>query len=185
MKIEKINEEIERVDNYGGFLLIRTLTPSDKILSVSDEHLIENIILSKYHHWRGEEEPNGLTVGMSSSDNNGKSKSWTLTNHKFYGFFDNNKIKPEHYKLISLETFSDKLFKAIKEHAEYDNLFIDKATDIIKGQFNDLSIFYFLDLDKENNSDMVAEMQVYEFFYVFIALDRQKNIVTLIEFGLD
>ncbi len=75
MTFEKIIEEIVRVDNFEGYLLIRKLDPSGMMLSFSDEQLIAEIILSKYHHWRGEEEPHGLKVGMSSTHKYGKSKS--------------------------------------------------------------------------------------------------------------
>jgi hypothetical protein len=185
LTFDKKYEIIERVENFGGFLLVRQLQPDDNLLNYPDDKVIADIIASKFHHWQGEKEAEGITVQMSSSDKNKNTKTWTLSNHKFYGFFDNNKIKPEHYKLISLDTFNDKLFQAINEQADYDKLFIDKANEIIKGRFNDVSIIYFLDLDKEKNSDLVAEWQVYDFFYAFIALDRQKNLVTLIEFGLD
>jgi len=185
MKFEKINEEIERVDNYGGFLLIRTLKPSDKILSVSDEQLIENIILSKYHHWRGEEEPNGLTVGMSSSDNYGKSKSWTLTNHKFYGFFDNSKIRAGHYKKITFDEFYTQLTSAMERETENDNTFIQLSKNVINKKLRRSSTFYVLDLDQEKNKDLVAEWQVYDFFYAFISVDKENNCIDLIEFGLD
>ena len=185
LTFDKKYEVIERVENYGGFLLVRQLQPDDNLVNYPGDKVIADIIASKFHHWQGEKEAEGITVQMSSTDKNKNTKTWTLSNHKFYGFFDNNKINPEHYKLISLATFNDKLFQAINEQADYDKLFIDKANEIIKGRFNDLSKIYFLDLDKEINSDLLADWQVYDFFYAFIALDRQKNLVTLIEFGLD
>lgn len=185
LTFDKKYEVIERVENFGGFLLVRELQPDDNLVNYPDNKVIADIIESKFLNWQGEKEAEGITIQMSSSDNNKNTKTWTLSNHKFYGFFNNNKIKPEHYKLISLDTFNNKLFQAINEQADYDKLFIDKANEIFKGCFNDLSIIYFLDLEKEKNSDLVAEWQVFDFFYAFIALDRQKNKVTLIEFGLD
>jgi hypothetical protein len=185
MTFEKIQEEIERVDNFGGFLLIRKLKPSDKISSVSDEQLIADIILSKYHHWRGEEEPSGLTVGMSSTDKYGKSKSWTLADHKFYGFFDNSKIKADHYKQIKFDDFYTQLMNAIEMETENDNTFIQLSKNAINKNLKPTSKYYFLDLDIEKNKDLVAEWQVYSFFYAFISVDRESNCIYLIEFGLD
>lgn len=185
LTFEKKYEIIERVENYGGYLLLRLLQPDDNLVNYSDDKVIADIIASKFHHWKGEKEPEGITVQMSSYDKNNNTKTWTLTNHKFYGFFDNNKIKPEHYKPISLITFKDKLIQEINEKVDYDSLFIDKANEVIKRRFNDLSKIYYLDLDKERNYGLVSEWQVYNFFYAYISLDRQKNLVTLIEFGLD
>jgi hypothetical protein len=185
LTFDKTYEIIERVENYGGFLLVRQLHTDDNLVNYPDDKIIADIIASKFHHWQGEKHAEGIEVQMSSSDKNKNVKTWTLSNHKFYGFFDNCKIKPEHYKRISPDNFYDKLFQAFIEQDDNDKIFIDKATEIISGRFDDFSIIYFLDLDKELNSDLVAEWQVYDFFYAFIALDRQKNIVTLIEFGLD
>lgn len=176
---------IERVENFGGYLLLRQLQPDDNLGKYSDDKIIAVIIASKFHQWQGEQKAEGNTVQMSASDIIMNSKKWTLSNHMFYGFFDNNKIKPDHYKLISYETFSDILFQAISQHAEYDRLFVVKSKELIHGAFNSNSVFYFLDLDKDKNIDMVSEWHVYGFFYTFISLDRQHNLVTLIEFGQD
>lgn len=185
LTFDKKYEVIERVENYGGYLLVRQLQPDDNLVNYLDDKVIADIIASKFHHWQGEKETGGITVQMSSSDKNKNTKTWNISNNKFYGFFDNNKIKPRHYKFISLDTFNDKLFQAIYKHADYDKLFIDKSNEIVKGRFSDVSKIYYLDLDKEENADLVAEWQVYDFFYAFIVLDKQKNLVTLIEFGLD
>lgn len=185
LTFDKKYEVIERVENHGGYLLVRELQPNDNLINYPDEKVIADIIASEFHHWQGEKEAGGIAVQLTSSHKNKNTKTWNISNNKFYGFFDNNKIKPEHYKLISVDTFSDKLFQAIIEHADYDKLFIDKSIEIIKGRFSDVSEIYFLDLDKGENSDLVAEWQVYDFFYAFIVLDKQKNLVTLIEFGLD
>ena len=185
MKFEKIREEIESVNNFGGFLLIRTLKPSEKMVEFSDEQLIADIIRSKYHHWRGEEEPNGITVGMSSTDKYSKSKSWTLTDQKLYGFFDNSKIKANHYKQITYDEFYTKLTNAIEIETEHDNKYIQLSKNTINRNLKPKSTYYFLDLDKEKNEDFVAEWQVYSFFYAFISVDRECNCVYLIEFGLD
>jgi len=45
--------------------------------------------------------------------------------------------------------------------------------------------FYYLDLDREKDAEMVAEFEVYSFFIAFISIDKRKNIVMLIEFGQD
>lgn len=165
--------------------MVRQLQPDGDLINYPDEKVIADIIASKFHHWQGEKEPDGITVQMSSHDKSRNTRTWTLSNHKFYGFYDNNKIKPEHYKLISFDTFSERLFRAISEQADYDKLFTDKVINIIKGRFDDVSLIYTLELDKHINSDLVSEWHVYHFFYAYIVLDRQQNIVTLIEFGLD
>ena len=185
LAFEKKYETIERVENFGGFLLLRQLQPNDSILNMQDAEIITDIISSKFHYWEGEKEPSGLTVGMSSSDKYKNVRNWTLEHHKFYGFFDNSKIKHEHYKLISLDNFQNDLLTAIRTETDNDPKFIDKATVLLKDRFAKTTSIYYLDLDKKINADMVAEWQVYDFFYAFIAIDRQKNIVTLIEFGLD
>jgi hypothetical protein len=185
MTFEKIFEKIERVDNYGGFLLIRRLKPNITIQTLSDKDIISDIIASKFHHWRGEEEPNGLTVGMSSTDKFCKSKTWTLTEHKFYGFFDNSKIKTDYYKQITFDEFLIQITTAIKSETDNDNDFLQLSVKALSDNLNQTFTFYQLDLDKERDKDLVAEWQVYDFFYAYIAVDRQDSSVYLIEFGLD
>ena len=185
MTFEKTQEVIEKVDNFGGFLLIRKLKPSVSIQSLSDNQIISDIITSKFHHWRGEEEPNGLVVGMNSTDKFGKSKSWTLSDHKFYGFFDNSKINANHYKQITFDDFYTKLTNAMEIETENDNTFIQLSQNAINKNLKPTSNYYFLDLDNEKNKNLVAEWQVYDFFYAFISVDRENDCIDLIEFGHD
>lgn len=185
MTFEKIQEVIEKVDNFGGFLLNRKLKPSVTIRSFSDNKIISDIITSKYHHWNGEEEPKGLTVRMTSTDKFGISKSWTLTNHKFYGFFDNTKIKADHYKHITFDDFYTHIINAIKSETENDQKFIQLSENLISKNLRHTATYFFLDLAPEKNKALVAEWQVYNFFYAFISVDRENNCVDLIEFGLD
>src|SRR5690606_40696634 len=172
MIFEKIQEVIERVDNFGGFLLIRKLKPSVAIQSFSDNQIISDIITSKYHHWCGEEDSNGLTIGMTSTDKLGKSKSWTLTGHKFYGFFDNLKIRSDHYKKITFDDFYTQIINAIKLETENDYEYLRLSGNVIRNNFKETASYFFLDLDPQKNKDLVAEWQVYNFFYAFISLDR-------------
>ena len=48
MTFEKTQEVIEKVDNFGGFLLIRKLKPSVTIQSFSDNQIISDIITNKF-----------------------------------------------------------------------------------------------------------------------------------------
>lgn len=185
MRFEKIKEVVEGNKNYIGYLKIRILKSSDSILSLSDETLIDGIIQSKYHHWRGEEEPNGLTVGMSSTDKYGKSISWTLENHKFYGYFDNSKIQTSHYRKLTFDSFCSMLINAIESETENDRVFIQAAKRMLSENITSASTCYFLDLEKERNRDLVAVWQVYSFFYAFISIDRLNNLISITEFGLD
>ena len=186
MTFEKTEEIIERVDSNGGFLIIRKIKPiEEEFLSTSDDQLITDIIQSKYHHWQGEKEPNGLTVAMSSKNKFGKSSPSTLTGYKFYGFYDNSKIKANHYKKTTFDDFYDRLIVVIEKETESDNKFLQLSKTIINKNLKPLSTYYFLDLDQEKNKDLVAEWQVYDFFYAFISLDRENNCIYLIEFGLD
>jgi hypothetical protein len=183
LTFEKTYEAIHKVKDSGGFLLVRELQPADKLTTFTDNKIIDDVIASKFHHWKGETEPDGITVQMTLSDNN--TESLTLENYKFYGFFDNNKIKTEHYEIISFNSFNNILFKAFEEQADYDELFIIKADKLIKDCCSTSSTIYYLNIDEQRNFDLVAKWQVYTFFSAFIAIDRLKNSVTLIEFGLD
>lgn len=185
MTFEKIFEKIDRVDNYGGFLLIRRLKPNIAIPKLSDNEIISEIKASKFHHWRGEEEPNGLTIGMSSTDEFGKFKNWTLKEYKFYGFFDNSKIKTNNYKQITFDKFLKQITTAIKSETNNNNDFLQLSIKTLSDNLNQTFSYYYLDLDKERNNDQVAEWQVYTFFYAYIAIDKQDSRVYLIEFGLD
>lgn len=185
MTFKKTREIIERVDNSGGILLIKTLEPSIVMQSVSDEQLIAAVISSKYHYWQGEHKPDGINVVMSSTDKYEKSPSSTLENHKFYGFFDNSKIKTDHYKEVTFDNFYNRLMSAIKEETENDNKFIRLSETVITNNLKCTATYYFLDLDQEKNKDLVAEWQVYTFFYAFISIDKENNCIHLIEFGLD
>ena len=185
LTFEKIQEIVELIDNFGGHLLVRHLKPSKHLSDLDDTEIIEDVIKSKYHYWSGEKEPSGLTVGMTSTDKYKNVKSWTLTNHKSYGFFDNSKITASHYKKVTFENFERKLFALIRDLDEGENIFNKKAQTIIATTLNPSATFYHLDLDEKINIDMVAEWQVYSFFIAFISIDKQKNIVTLIEFGQD
>lgn len=183
MTFEKIHEHIERVNHFGGYLLIRKLRPIDPIPAVSDEVLLTEIISSKYHHWQGEEKPDGHEIFSESLDLNGNNKSWTELNRKFYGFFDNTKIKADHYKEITYDEFSRRLLRAIE--FEIDKTFEDRAKALIGKNLKPTSTFYVLDLDEEKNQDLVSPYHVYNFFYAFIAVDRENMGVDLIEFALD
>lgn len=185
LTFEKEQEIIERIENFGGFLLLRQLQPNVSLVYFTDTEIIGHIISSKFHVWQGEESPEGFSVTTHSDypDENLKEEINTIQN--LYGFFDNTKIKAEHYKPVSFEGFCDILFKAFKDYADYDKVFINHATEIIEGLRDNFSVIYFLDLDKNRNADMLSEWYIYEFFFAFIAIDKQKNKVTLIEFGLD
>jgi hypothetical protein len=185
MNFEKVFYKYERVKNFGGFLLIRKLKPNVSIQSLSEKEIIAQIINSKFHHWRGEEEPNGLTIEMISTDESGKTKSMILSNHKFYGFFDNTKICTDYYKQINFDDFYNHITNAMKNEIDYDEDFLlnsEKALfDILKRNFS----YFHLDLDKDKNVDLISEWQVYDFFYAYISLDRKDSSIYLIEFGFD
>lgn len=184
MLFHKIQETTERFDTWCH-LLVRHLKSKQGILKYSDTEIISDIIKSKFHYWKGEEEPDGLTIQMDSRDQNKNVKSWTLKNHKFYGFFDNSKISSSNYNQITFEIFQTKLFSIIDEWNNNEKSFKDKAKKLIKDTLNPSATFYHLNLDEKINTDMVAKWQVYSVFIAFISIDRQKNIVTLIEFGQD
>ena len=179
IKFKKVKETIENFDTWCH-LLVRDLKSRQDFSKYSDIEIIEEIIKSKFHYWRGEEEPKGLTIGLS---NNNKSK--TLKNFKFYGFFDNAKITSQNYKRVTFEEFKKKFLALICEYAESEISFESKAQKIISSAINPSAIFYHLDLNEEINIDMVAEWNTYSVFIAFISLDKQNNIATLIEFGQD
>jgi hypothetical protein len=185
MNFEKVFNKSERVKNNGGFLLIRKLKPNISIQRLSDKEIISQLINSKFHHWRGEEEPNGLTIEMTSTDKFGKSKSWILSNHKFYGFFDNTKIYAENYKQISFDNFYNHIIKAIKNEIEYDEDFLENSERTLSDNLKPNFSYFHLDLDKDKNTDLIAEWQVYDFFYAYISIDRDNPSIYLIEFGFD
>lgn len=69
---------------------------------------------------------------MTSKDKFGKSKFWKLTDHKFYGFFDNLKIKSDHYKQITFYDFNNQIINAIKLETENNSEFILLSQNVIK-----------------------------------------------------
>lgn len=80
--LDKIYESILRVKNYGGFLRIRQLLPNKNIFNRNDAEIIGSVIKSKFHHWEGEKNPNGLEINMSAKDVNSQIE-W----HVYYFFY--------------------------------------------------------------------------------------------------
>ena len=77
------------------------------------------------------------------------------------------------------------MFAVIHEYDNDENTYEIRAQKIINAVINPTAIFYYLDLNEEINTDMVAEWTTYSVFSAFISLDKQNNIATLIELGLD
>ena len=179
IKFKKIKEINENFD-VSYFFLVRDLKSNQDLSKNSDSAIIEDIIKSKYHYWRGEDEPKGLTFSISKF---GIKK--TLNNYKFYGFFDNSKITSLNYKRVGFEEFKKKMFAVIHEYDNDENTYEIRTQKIISAVINPTAIFYYLDLNEEINTDMVAEWTTYSVFIAFISLDKQNNIATLIEFGQD
>lgn len=184
LSFKKEQESIEKFDGWQH-LKIRNLKPDKDLTNIQDFMIIDDLIKSKFHHWRGEEEPNGLTVGMSSSGKDKIKKVWTLQNHKFYGFFDNSKISHKDYKPISFETFKTLLGNKIEEWNDGNKEELIKAIKIIDEMISPSSFIYSLDLDENKNKDKVAEFHVYSVFIGFIAIDKTNQKIYLIEFGQD
>lgn len=179
IKFKKVKYTLESFDTWC-YLLVRDLKSSRDFSKYSDAEIIEEIVKSKFHHWRGEEEPKGQTIHLSYNNQNK-----TLKNYKFYGFFDNDKISSLNYKRLTFEEFNTKILEYIAEYAEGDNSFTIKTQNLIRVALNPESIYYNLDLNEEINTDLIAEWTTYSAFIAFISLDKQKNIATLIEFGQD
>ena len=102
-----------------------------------------------------------------------------------YGFYDAAKIKYDHYKIVSFDQFKSILFQAIEKQNENEVSFINRVKKQIENNTLKNSIIYFLNLNVETNRDMIAEFHPYTFFYGFLAIDKLKNTVTLMEFGQD
>lgn len=181
---KKTQETIEKFDGWSHFL-VRQLIANQDITSISDFKIIEEVIKSKFHYWRGEEESEGQNIDMSSLGKHGEKKTWTLLNNKFYGFFDNSKIVVEDYKKISHEDFKTKLFSKIKEWNEDGETALRKVISIINNTIKPSFVIYHLDLDENKNHNKVAEWHVYSVFIGFLAIDKVRQTVTLIEFGQD
>ena len=179
IKFKKIKETKEIFD-ASYFFLVRDLKSNQDLSKNSDSDIIDDIIKSKYHNWRGEDEPEGLTFSISKFGINKP-----LNNFKFYGFFDNGKISSLNYKRVVFEEFKKKMFAVIHECDNDENAYEIRAQKIINAVINPTAIFYHLDLNEEINTDMVAEWTTYSVFIAFISLDKQNNIATLIEFGQD
>ena len=179
IKFKKIKEINENFDT-SYFFLVRDLKSNKDLSKDSDRAIIEEIIKSKFHYWRGEDEPEGQTINMTNSN-----KDKTLNNYKFYGFFDNSKISSLYYKIVGFEDFKKKMFQVIHKYDNDENTYEFRTQKIISAAINPTAIFYHLDLNEEINTDMVAEWTPYSVFIAFLSLDKQNNIVTLIEFGQD
>ena len=185
MTFNKTEQFTERAKNFGGFLQIRKLTSDIPFESIPDHQLISDVINSKYHFWKGEGEPDGIDIVIASKNNSESTRVSELTNHKFYGLFDASKIKAGHYKQIPCDEFYSILMSAIKTETEDDTAFINTSENLINNHLDKHASFYFLDLDKIKNKDIISAWSVYDFFYAFLVIDRHKNQVTLVEFGLD
>jgi len=179
IKFDKIQEIINHVNHFNGYLLIKTLKPINDISTFSDVELIANVILSKYHIWEGEKHPDGVVWnGTVNGD-----KCATMV--KSYGFFDNTKIKPEHYKQLTYDDFLNQLTAVIEEEIENDEMFVQRVKNVIDFSLSRSATYYYLDLDEKKNADLVSKWNVYDFFYAYISVDRANDLITLIEFGLD
>lgn len=64
IKFKKVKESIENFDTWCHFL-VRVLKSGQDFSKFSDSEIIDEIIKSKFHHWKGEEEPNGLSINLS------------------------------------------------------------------------------------------------------------------------
>ena len=178
IKFNKVKESIENFDTRCHFL-VRVLKSSQDFSKYSDSEIIDEIIKSKFHHWRGEEEPNGLSISLSINN-----KNKTLENYKFYGFFDNDKLSSSNYKKVAFEDFRKMIMTSISEFTDGDSSFELKVQNIII-ELNSRSIFYHLDLSVGINPDLVAEWTTYSLFTAFISIDRKNSSAALIEFGQD
>lgn len=174
---DKIKQEILRLDTWCH-ILVRHLKPNQNISNLTDSEIIEGIIKSRFHHWRGEEEPNGIVVSESPT-----SKNKNLI--KFYGYYDFGKITSSDYRLTTFEEFKTRLFRIIDDWNNSDRLFRENSEKLVLKMIYPDSLLYHLDLDINKNQDKVSEWHVYSVFTAFIAIDRIRNILTLIEFGQD
>jgi hypothetical protein len=175
---KKVKELIERFDT-SGYFLVRELTSDKNLSEYTDCEIIDEIINSKFHHWRGEEEPGGLSISVSTNN-----KSKNLINYKIYGFFDNNKLSSVHYKSLAFEEFKNNIFESILELADLEDSLEIKVKKIIKN-LNTESTYYHLALNEEINTDLIAEWTPYSVFSAYISIDQKNNLATLIESGQD
>jgi hypothetical protein len=179
LKFKKVKESIERFDTWCH-LVIRDLKSNQNFTKFSDSEIIDEIIKSKFHYWRGEEEPDGQTITLSYNN-----KSKTLKNFKFYGIFNDDMISSSNYKIMTFEEFKAKILASIIEFADDDHSFEIKAQNLLIVALNPESTYYHLDLNEDINVDYIAEWTPYSKFIAFISLNRQNNIASLIEFGQD
>jgi len=142
---KKINEVSEKIENFHGLLLIRQLSPDKDLHEFEGKEIIESVIKSKFHFWKGEEEPDGQTIQMSKTDSLGNLKNFTLTNHKFYGFFDNSKIHFSNYRLISKDGLIERIANLCLEWCDSDNSYEEKFIKLINKYINPLVSIYHLD----------------------------------------
>ena len=104
---------------------------------------------------------------------------------KIFGPFNNELINSSHYDQVTSEEIRNILFNALKEEADYDPTFIEKAKTEIEQLLNTNTTGFFLSITPENNPLLVSEINVFDFFYSFILLNSGTNSLTHIEFGLD
>jgi hypothetical protein len=177
IKFKKVKESIEDFETF--YLKICDLKANRDFSKYSDNETIDAVIKSKFHYWRGEEEPNGQTISLSFDN-----KSKTLINYKLYGFFDNDKLSSLNYISIAFEDFKKKFLVSICEFSEGDYTYERKAEKIINDSFNPTAMYYYLDLSIDDDK-FIAEWTPYWVFNASISIDKENNIATLIELGDD
>jgi len=160
----KIEEQIVR--SKQSFFLLRKLNSDKEFSFFSDAEIICNVINSKFH----------ICLGEDRDENSAMPK--------FYGYFDNEKLKAEDYKIISLDNLKTKLFSFIEDWNGKDQIFIESIEKNITEKLNPNSKFYHLDLDEFDN-EKKADWYTYSTFIGFLSIDSERNILTVIEFGED
>ena len=160
----KIEEQIIR--SKRSFFLLRQLNSDKEFSFFSDAEIICNVINSKFHIHLGEDRDESSTMPT------------------FYGYFDNEKLKAEDYKIISLDKLKTKLFSFVEYWNGKDQIFTESIEQNITEKLNVNSKFYHLDLDKFDN-EKKADWHTYSTFIGFLSIDSERNILTVIEFGED
>jgi hypothetical protein len=164
------------------------LRPAENMLEAPDRSIIDAVIRSKFHHWQGEEFPDGMDFRIQEYNADKKLTNVTLINYKIHGLFDNDRLHADHYKLSSYESLLKEVTALISEFNEEEEaraLDEKKTMDFIEQYLSPSLVIYHLDLNKESDPDLLARFNPYSKFLGFLCIDRQKNEIVLLEMGDD
>lgn len=153
----KTSQKILKSDCSLGYLLVDTISPKENLKK--NDKLI-NLFLEKYLPFSIVEEK-----------------------EKIYGKYSFDKLSVNDFEYLSSEDFYEHIFQVIKK--ETLPFFAEICREKLYKEVNFKSEFYFLNPKENKESNSYKDFPIWNFFYLYLIIDKRENNFKLIEFGYD